>query len=76
MKYKYDYKKIIKSLLVITFVVSIFLLLSNQTVFADVGNNNSYDTGSSDSGDGGDAFWIVLYKNEKYYLVEKGCFQE
>ena len=25
---------------------------------------------------GGDAFWIVLYKNEKYYLVEKGCFQE
>lgn len=59
MKYKYDYKKIIKSLLVITFVVSIFLLLSNQTVFADVGNNNSYDTGSSDSGDGGDAFWII-----------------
>ena len=25
---------------------------------------------------GGPAFWIVLYKNEKYYLVEKGCFQE
>lgn len=25
---------------------------------------------------GGSAFWIVLYKNEKYYLVEKVCFQE
>lgn len=25
---------------------------------------------------GGSAFWIVLYKKEKYYLVEKGCFQE
>lgn len=60
MKKKFDYKKIIKYVLVFTLVLSILLLVSNQVVLADVGNNNSYDTGSSDSsGDGGDIFWFI-----------------
>jgi hypothetical protein len=45
-------------------VLSLLVLFTNQPglVHADVGNNNSYDTGSSDSnssGDSGDAFWII-----------------
>lgn len=59
MKGKFDYKKVIKYLLVFTLVLSILLLVSNQTVLADVGNNNSYDTGSSDSGDSDGIFWII-----------------
>ena len=60
MKKNFDYKKIIKYVLVFTLVLSVLLLLSNQVVFADVGNNNSYDTGSSDSSsDSGDGFWFI-----------------
>ena len=62
MKEKNKYKKIIKYTLVFTLVIITFvLLISNQTVLADVGNNNSYDTGSS-SGSGGDSdsgFWLI-----------------
>ena len=59
MKKEFDYKKIIKYVLVFTLVLSVLLLMSNQVVLADVGNNNSYDTGSSDSGDSGDVFWFI-----------------
>ncbi|MBE6150378.1 MAG: Tim44 domain-containing protein [Firmicutes bacterium] len=59
MKKEFDYKKIIKYALVFTLVLSVLLLMSNQVVLADVGNNNSYDTGSSDSGDSGDVFWFI-----------------
>jgi len=59
VKKEFDYKKIIKYALVFTLVLSVLLLMSNQVVLADVGNNNSYDTGSSDSGDSGDVFWFI-----------------
>lgn len=59
MKKEFDYKKIIKYVFVFTLVLSVLLLMSNQVVLADVGNNNSYDTGSSDSGDSGDVFWFI-----------------
>lgn len=55
-----DYKKIIKYVLVFTLVFAVVLLATNQPVFADVGNNNSYDSGSSSSsGDGDGLFWII-----------------
>ena len=54
------YKKIIKYVLVFTLVFAVVLLATNQPVFADVGNNNSYDSGSSSSsGDGDGLFWII-----------------
>lgn len=56
---KIDYKKVIKYLLVFTLVIAVLLIFSNQTVLADVGNNNSYDSGSSDSGDGEGIFWLI-----------------
>lgn len=62
MKEKNKYKKIIKYTLVFTLVIITFvLLISNQTVLADVGNNNSYDTGSSSgsSGDSDSGFWLI-----------------
>ncbi len=61
MKRNVDYKKIVKYTLIFTLVIAtVILLTSNQTVLADVGNNNSYDTGSSDSsGDSGDIFWFI-----------------
>ena len=55
-----DYKKVIKYVLVFTLVFAVVLLATNQPVFADVGNNNSYDSGSSSSsGDGDGLFWII-----------------
>lgn len=60
MKRKIDYKKVIKYVLVFTLVFAVVLLATNQPVFADVGNNNSYDSGSSSSsGDGDGLFWII-----------------
>ena len=62
MKKKNKYKKILKYTLVLTLVIITFvLLISNQTVLADVGNNNSYDTGSSSgsSGDSDSGFWLI-----------------
>lgn len=62
MKKKNKYKKILKYTLVFTLVIITFvLLISNQTVLADVGNNNSYDTGSSSgsSGDSDSGFWLI-----------------
>lgn len=60
MKSKIDYKKIIKYVLVFVLVITFAAMFSNQPVFADVGNNNSYDSGSSSSsGDGDGLFWII-----------------
>lgn len=59
MNKKIDYKKVIKYVLVIVSIFSILFLISNQTVLADVGNNNSYDTGSSDIGDSEGIFWLI-----------------
>ncbi len=59
MKRKIDYKKVIKYVLVFTLVLTVVLLATNQPVFADVGNNNSYDSGSSSSGDSDGLFWII-----------------
>jgi len=60
VKSKIDYKKVIKYVLVFTLVLAVITLCINQPVLADVGNNNSYDTGSSESsGDGDGAFWII-----------------
>jgi hypothetical protein len=62
VKKKNKYKKILKYTLVFTLVIITFvLLISNQTVLADVGNNNSYDTGSSSgsSGDSDSGFWLI-----------------
>ena len=61
MKKEINYKKILKYTLIFTLVISAFILLTtNQTVLADVGNNNSYDTGSSgSSGDSDNGIWIL-----------------
>lgn len=60
MKSKIDYKKIIKYVLVFVLVITFVAMFFNQPVFADVGNNNSYDSGSSSSsGDGDGLFWII-----------------
>lgn len=60
MKGKIDYKKVIKYVLIFTLVFGVVALCINQPVLADVGNNNSYDTGSSgDGGDGDGLFWII-----------------
>ena len=61
MKRKIDYKKILKFVLVFVGIITVLLLITNQPVFADVGNNNSYDTSGdySSSGDG-DGFWLIV----------------
>ena len=61
MKKEINYKKILKYTLIFTLVISAFILLTtSQTVLADVGNNNSYDTGSSgSSGDSDNGIWIL-----------------
>lgn len=59
MKGKIDYKKVIKYVLVFTLVLAVVALCINQPVFADVGNNNSYDTGSSGSSDDSGIFWLI-----------------
>lgn len=58
MKGKSDYKKVIKYVLVFALVFGFVALCISQPVLADVGNNNSYDTGSSGSDDSG-IFWII-----------------
>ena len=55
------------------------LITYTPGVLADVGNNNSYDTGSSDSsGDSGDLIWIFyiiflffLINLYKFFIVNK-----
>lgn len=62
MKRKIDYKKIIKYALVFIGIFAALLLVTNQPVFADVGNNNSYDSGDySSSGDGSDIGWLIVW---------------
>lgn len=58
MTKKIDKKKLTKILLLSLFIILVVIVIANRTAFADVGNNNSYDTGSSDSGDSGDVFFL------------------
>jgi len=57
-------KKILKYFLVVLVVVFLVGLISNTSVFADVGNNNRYDDGgggSSSGGDGSGAIGWIIY---------------
>ena len=59
MTRKFDKKKLTRILLLSLFIILVVVVVTNRTAFADVGNNNSYDSGSSsDSGDSGDAFFL------------------
>lgn len=58
MTRKFDKKKLTRILLLSLFIILVVIVVTNRTAFADVGNNNSYDSGSSDSGDSGDAFFL------------------
>ncbi len=59
MTRKFDKKKFTKILLLSLFIILVVIVVTNRTAFADVGNNNSYDSGSSnDYGDSGDGFFL------------------
>ena len=61
MSKKFNYKKILKYLFIITLVLIVIVAINNQPVFADVGNNNSYDTGGSSSSGGDDSDIFFLF---------------
>ena len=53
-------KKILKYSLITLTIIFLISIISNTSVFADVGNNNRYeDSGSSSGGDGEGLGWII-----------------
>lgn len=52
-------KNILKYSLITLTIIFLISIISNTSVFADVGNNNRYEDSGSSSGDGGGIVWII-----------------